>query len=337
MFGFFKRKEKQEEQRPQRPADPPQIYSFHVNYYDRLDIRDPNDGPPEVHLMNGREFAMKTPKDIKKIMFTDEPVKLDRMHFDASMEQDGSVTAWMEQGVMYVTSGRKGVPIKAPRDSRCMFLARDALETVDFRNLDFSTAEECSTMFACCPNLRYLDMSKCDMSNVTCFNEMFGRCTRLRYLNMNGWDTSKCRNYDKMFLDCKCLRVVDISHFNTKDAPCLSTAHMFDGCERLTTVIAGDFRVTEADEDQRARFWAVMKLGCKDMFAYTPNLTTLVSNDSNIIAEFKKDGIARSSVRNVIAPKEWTPKLADEKEAHVELEVPKWDSVYGVTPGSMER
>lgn len=329
MFGLFKRKERREEQkRHERPADPPQLYSFHVSYYDRLDIRDPNDGPPEVHLMNGREFAMKTWPEVRKIIFTDEPVKLDRMHFDASMEQDGSVTAWYEKETMYVTSGRKGVPIKAPRDSRCMFLARPNLETVDFRNLDFSTAEEMSTMFGCCPKLRYLDLSGMDVSNVTCFNEMFGECPKLRYLNLSGWDTRKCRNYDKMFLNCECLRVVDLSHFDTTSAPALSATHMFSGCKRLEAVILGNFHVKVPDEDQRARFWAVMALDCSDMFQYTENLSTLVATDPRIIAEFKKDDIAISPVRNVIKPSEWSPKVAEEKDIKVELDVYDWDNVY---------
>ena len=326
MFSFLKLKEKQSLfPSSKNPQDPPQVYSFPVNYYDRLVIMDPSDGPPEVHLMNGREFALQTPKDIQRIVFTDEPVKLDRMSFDASMEQDGSVTAWIEQNVMYVTSGRKGIPIKAPRDSRCMFLARDELQTVDFRNLDFSTAEEFSTMFANCKKLRHLDMSKCDVSNVTCFNEMFGNCTKLRYLRIDGWDTAKCRNYDKMFLNCECLRVIDLSHFDTTST--LSASNMFAGCTRLTSVILGDFKVPEANDDQRARFYPIMSLSCNNMFARTPNLTTLVATDPRIIEAFTKADLSSSPVRNILNIGEWTPKFANELNIHVERSLPATESI----------
>lgn len=326
MFGFLKLRDKHSLY-PSFKASPEvsQTYSFHVSCYDRLDIKDPESGPQEVHLMNGREFALKTPKSIQKIIFTDEPVKLDRMNFDASMEQDGSVIAWIEQNVMYVTSGRKGIPIMAPRDSRCMFIARDELETVDFGNLDFSTAEEFSTMFANCKKLRYLDMSKCDVSNATCFNEMFGNCSKLRYLRLDGWSTSKCKNFDKMFLNCECLRVVDLSHFDTTSA--LSTSNMFAGCSRLTSVIMGDFKVPEANEDQKSKFYPIMSLSCNSMFARTPSLTTLVASDPRIIEEFLEKDPQSSPVRNIINLTEWTPKVADELSIYVEVTPPVTECV----------
>ena len=116
------------------------------------------------------------------------------------------------------------------------------LEKIDFTGWNTESATNFDGMFNDCTALKELDLSDFDTGKATSFYQFFEGCASLTtVIGMEKWDTSSLTNAGQLFnangKDMH-LEYVDLSAFDTSKLT--STALMFNGCYRLTTVYVGD-------------------------------------------------------------------------------------------------
>ena len=116
------------------------------------------------------------------------------------------------------------------------------LEKIDFTGWNTESATNFDGMFNDCTALKELDLSDFDTGKATTFDQFFEGCASLTtVIGMEKWDTSSLTNAGQLFnangKDMH-LEYVDLSAFDTSKLT--STALMFNGCYRLTTVYVGD-------------------------------------------------------------------------------------------------
>lgn len=170
--------------------------------------------------------------DIKTVTFLDRTSGKNDTAWDVSNDKNGSVWAWVENGVDLFIAGNGGV---SANDCTYLFKNYTNVTTIDFNNCFYTDAVESTIeMFANCQNLKTLDLSTWDTSNVKLFNKMFMGCVSLSKVNFVGWNTSKATGMKNLFSGCASLAELDVSHFD------ISLLHeldgMFSGCTSLTSV-----------------------------------------------------------------------------------------------------
>ena len=145
-------------------------------------------------------------------------------------------------------------------DSKYMFSANVALETLDLSGVDTSKVTDMGMMFAYCKTLTTLNLSGFDTSKVRNMAGMFTHCETLTTLDVSGFDTSNVTDMGDMFHGCRALTTLDVSGFDTSKV--MDMGFMFNLCHALTTLDVSGFNTSE-----------VTYMSC--MFQHCNALTTL--------------------------------------------------------------
>ena len=169
---------------------------------------------------------------IETVTFLDTLADMPSDAWDVSKEKNGSVMAWVTDGVNLYIAGEGGVTA-----STCNYLfgGYRNLKSVNFNDCFYTDLVDRTTeMFVYCESLETLDLSGWNTSNVKYMSDTFHGCTNLKSVNLSGWDTSNVEHTVCMFADCFDLETVDVSHFDTSKMK--SYGYMFEYCKSLTSV-----------------------------------------------------------------------------------------------------
>lgn len=226
------------------------------------------------------------------------------MPWDASLNRDNSVIAWLEStgNGMYELNigGYRGIQINEGSylfanypnctainntnliDTRnavsmhSMFKDDTNLTTLNLANVNtskFVTTQitDMHSMFENCTKLATINLTYFDTTNVTDMSSMFKGCNALSNLNISGLSTAKVTTMKDMFNGCSTLASLSITHFNT--AAVKDMSGMFKDCSKLTTLNLSSFNTAQV---------TTMQEMFKNCTALT-NLTTSSFNTANVI------------------------------------------------------
>ncbi len=120
-------------------------------------------------------------------------------------------------------------------DIIAMFVSCSNLETAILTNLDFSSVDEASQVFAGgCNALKTVDLTGSDFSAVRSLATMFSGCRSLTTVTGLSVSSSVLETAEKMFSECSVLSSVDLRNFSTNERT--SLYGMFMSCSSLTDV-----------------------------------------------------------------------------------------------------
>lgn len=202
----------------------------------------------------GNSTITQRRKDIATINIKDTivPTSDSIAAWDVSLEEDGSVIAWLTQNAndssMYDLNigGKKKVIASS---GYCLFAMYPNLTAINgFDIFDTSAVIFMQSMFEGSGKLTTLDLTDFDTSNVEDMSYMFSECTSLNNLNISGWDTKKVTNMRSMFEKCKGFTTLQFSDLNTSSVTNMGS--MFRDCTNVTSINLNDFdtaKVTSID------------------------------------------------------------------------------------------
>ena len=202
----------------------------------------------------GNSTITQRRKDIATINIKDTivPTSDSIAAWDVSLEEDGSVIAWLTQNAndssMYDLNigGKKKVMASS---GYCLFAMYPNLTAINgFDIFDTSMVIFMQSMFEGSGKLTTLDLTDFDTSNVEDMSYMFSECTSLSNLNISGWDTKKVTNMRSMFEKCKGFTTLQFSDLNTSSATNMGS--MFRDCTNATSINLNSFdtaKVTSID------------------------------------------------------------------------------------------
>ena len=177
--------------------------------------------PYSANLVTGPEFNASVPEGTTDIVFTDIVAPEGATLTDLSVEQNGSIVAWLDGTTYYVSSQDEMTSISFNEDCSCMFLpegyyveeenhwyetSMPYLNSIEFNQVvSTSKVVNMYCMFECQCNLSYLDLTTFDVSNVENMEWMFdciGCEVQGFVLDLTGWDTSSVTDMEGMFYWC---------------------------------------------------------------------------------------------------------------------------------------
>jgi len=205
-------------------------------------------------------------EEILSVTFLDTLSGAPSNAWDVSVNEDGSVMAWLESRGSYYDlyiAGNGGVranpdssylfssyknmtkinfnncfDTSGVTDMSSMFGSCEALESLDVSCFDTSSVEDFSSMFSSCELLTTIDVSGFDTSNATRMNTMFGFCSALQHVDVSGFNTSRVENMSYMFCWTP-ITALDVSNFDTSRVTDMSC--MFSGCQQLSSLDLSGF------------------------------------------------------------------------------------------------
>ncbi len=124
-----------------------------------------------------------------------------------------------------------------------MFARLKSLKSIEFNNVDTSSATDMTSMFYGCSSLTNLDLSEFNTSKVRHMISMFYGCSSLKSVDVSNFDTSKVTTMSSMFQNCSNLTGVDVSDFDTSNVTTMSC--MFYGCSSLKSVDVSNFSTSK--------------------------------------------------------------------------------------------
>ncbi|MBO5179324.1 MAG: BspA family leucine-rich repeat surface protein, partial [Clostridia bacterium] len=166
--------------------------------------------------------------------------------WDASKDNDGSVTAWLVQDTEDTTmyhlyiGGECGVI--ASNGSYLFAYYTACTSIIGLNKLDTSNATSMSFMFFSCSSLTSLDVSGFNTSAVTAMVNMFDGCSGLTSLDVTKFNTINVTSMHSMFNRCSGLTSLDVTKFNTSAVTNMS--YMFDYCSSLTNLDVSGFNTS---------------------------------------------------------------------------------------------
>ena len=175
-----------------------------------------------------------------------------------SQEGEPSVTAWFENGTVYLYSDADR--LKVNEDANHMFEGFSSLVSLDASVFDTSGTTAMHRMFAGCSSLTGLDLSSFDTSSVTNMSMMFTDCSSLASLDVSRFDTSSVTTIYGMFNGCKSLTDLNLISFNTANVTDMNW--MFHDCSTLTSLDLSSFDTSHV-------------ASMKNMFSGCTNLSSL--------------------------------------------------------------
>ncbi len=209
------------------------------NYPDNILMED-------VHYINrsspvlGNEAVTRS--DIQTVTFKDTLEGMPADAWDVSDTKNGSVMAWVVDGVHLYIAGNGGVTAK---NCQRLFLYYQNVVSIDFGGCFYTDISKgFSEMFTYCQKLETLDLSTWNMSNAEGISCMFENCFKLKSVNLSGWDTSNMIGMVRTFDSCKNLEAIDVSHFDTSKV--ISFESMFYGCEKLSALDVSTWNTSSA-------------------------------------------------------------------------------------------
>ncbi|MBR5538357.1 MAG: BspA family leucine-rich repeat surface protein [Clostridia bacterium] len=198
------------------------------NYPDNILMKDRHDTSTANVFENEKYYRT----DIASVTVLDTLANKPADAWDVSDEKNGTVWAWVDEGMNLFIAGEGGVTAKS-----CTELFAHYEEATAFNfggNFYTDITEDLYRMFLYCKSLETIDLNSFNVSNTDNFGELFYGCHNLRSVALESWDTSSSQSFGAMFQNCIDLEQVDVSHFKTHNA--ISIGGMFWGCEKLTSV-----------------------------------------------------------------------------------------------------
>lgn len=187
--------------------------------------------------------------------------------WDASVNKDGSITAFIE-GTKLTIAGNGSGKIYLNSKPNAMFSQFTAVTSITGLNiLDTSKATTLVAMFKQCTALTTVDVSSFNTSNVTDTWNMFIDCTSLRSIgDVSNWDTSKVDEMDNMFSNCTSLTSIPgIGNWNVGNVT--NMRGMFWHCTALTSLDVSNWDTSKVT-DMYCMF-------CQSDYGQTTTLTEL--------------------------------------------------------------
>lgn len=212
-------------------------------------------------------------RDVQHVKFQRSQRNMPEDAWDVSDAKDGSVMAWMKDGILYV--GAADGKIAPNKSASGLFSRFINLETIDFGNaVDTSGVTDMHHMFYFCEKLRQLDLRCFDTSNVTTMQAMFAGLTSCTDIDVSSFDTAKVKDMSMMFAYCSELYSLDLSSFNTRTVSNMSA--MFQLCKKLELL-------------DIAKFSPYSLLNHTRMFADCPKLAHIATSDPLFSGWAKQD------------------------------------------------
>ena len=180
-------------------------------------------------------FDDLTPYEAVEIVFTDKVMPSDATLIDVDADGDSGVVAWLDTSynILYVSTQKEGVKVQCAPNSTQMFFNHFNLKSIDFSNLDTSTAIIMASMFQANPFLETLDVSNWDTSNVTNMNGMFASLIKVSTLNVSKWNTSNVTDMCSMFSSMTVSKF-DLSNWDTSNVTNMSSMFAYGGAMQIT-------------------------------------------------------------------------------------------------------
>lgn len=190
--------------------------------------------PVTFVLKNGVDFNKLIPDDVTEVWFTDEEAPAEAEIVDVDADNDDGVVAWIDNGVMKVSTQIEGIYVKFNVAANGMFSDKAQLTNIKFDNVDTSMMQTMHYMFSGCTGLTELDLSNFNTLHVDTTTAMFYGCKNLISINVSSFNTSNFRWTTSMFKDCNSLIELDVSKFDTRNITNMSD--MFNGCKSLKSL-----------------------------------------------------------------------------------------------------
>ena len=183
---------------------------------------------------------------------------------DVSVNNDGSVVAWVEGMDVCVSAKENNAKFFAPVDASnlfnvdytglpnlinistvyadmsktksvsAMFKGNTSIVSIDMTGQLLSDCEDMSYLFSGCGNLKTLRMPDARTNKVTNMSGVFEDCQRLTNFPYYSWNTSNVTNMSSMFKGCSRLKELTVSRLNVTKVQ--DFGHMFEGCSRLKSL-----------------------------------------------------------------------------------------------------
>ena len=131
-------------------------------------------------------------------------------------------------------------------DMSYMFVACEALTTLDLSSFNTQSVVNISYMFLGCSSLTTLDLSTFNTEKVTNMESMFNGCRSLSMLNLSSFNTKNVTDMEATFCFCSSLTTLDLSSFNAQNVT--NTRGMFYYCKLLTELDLNSFNVQNVED-----------------------------------------------------------------------------------------
>lgn len=197
---------------------------------------------------------------VKNISFYDwyEPTGEEDFSWDASAEQNGSVTGYKVGSNVIISGNGYGCIYLSENANEMFSIVNDSLQTINGLDvLNTSRVTSMEKMFNGLENVEQLDVSSWDTSNVTTMKEMFMRCQALTSLDVSEWDVSNVTDMSYTFYYCKSLPSIDVHKWNTEGVT--SFWATFGSCEALTSLDVSHFNTSNVTN------MTIMFVDCKNL------------------------------------------------------------------------
>ena len=116
-----------------------------------------------------------------------------------------------------------------------------------------------SAMFRDCNSLQTIDVSTFNTENVENMSGMFRNCSSLQSIDLSNFNTEKVTHMEGMFAGCTSLTSLDLSNFN---CPGLECNEMFMGCSSLETLSIGNIGYVSSTQTYAPEYLLHMFDGC---------------------------------------------------------------------------
>lgn len=184
-----------------------------------------------------RSLTSEEKQAITKIVIMDRytPTGSETRTWDASANQDGSVTGYLIDSRLIISGNGSGYIKLSPNAYGTFGWINTKIEAIEgLTLLDTTDVTSMGAMFYQI-KASTLDVSSFNTSNVTSFIQMFRDCSNLSTLTGTAdWDTSNVTNMSSMFSDCSALSTVDAANWNTAKVTTMNA--MFQNCKTLATL-----------------------------------------------------------------------------------------------------
>ena len=251
-------------------------------------------------LKDGENFSKLIPDDATSVIFTDEemPQGIDRSAVISGVDydDDGGVVAWVQDGVMKVSTQIEGVPIQFYTYSNSMFINKSNITNIEFNNVDTSKVMSIAFMFQGCKGLTKLNLSAFDTANVVIASGIFSECSNLAEIDVSGFNTSKMSAVNAMFKNCSSLLRLDVSAWNTGRFN--NMGDMFNGCSSLAELDVSGWNTSNV-VNMGYTFFNCRSLGTLDVSSFdTSKASTFVGIFSGC-NKVKELDVSRWNTQNV--------------------------------------
>ena len=178
------------------------------------------------------------------------------------------------------------IDISGAENLNNMFTNCSSLQSVNLKGFKLDSTYTMKSLFYNCYSLKYLDLSSFKPSRLYDVNFAFYNCSSLTSINFLDF-YSELTEMVYLFFNCSSLKQLDLTDFNTNKAK--KMYGMFEGCNSLTSIIAGpNFIINNAEEIN------TMFLGCHSLKSI--GFDIVITNKISELESFFSDCYSLTSI-----------------------------------------